>query len=39
MRSVNSETGRALNLRGINARVIAAGTVHVGDPVVVVPSS
>jgi len=30
---VNSPTGKALHLRGINARVIQAGTVHVGDPV------
>ena len=28
---VNSAVGRELNLRGINARVIAAGTVRVGD--------
>ena len=28
---VNSPEGRALNLRGINTRVVAAGTVRVGD--------
>ena len=30
---VNSAEGRALNLRGINARVVEAGTVRVGDAV------
>ena len=30
---VNSEVGRALNLRGVNARVIRAGVVTVGDSV------
>ena len=29
----NSAEGRALNLRGINARVVKPGTVRVGDPV------
>ena len=29
----NSPEGRALNLRGINARVVQPGTVRVGDPV------
>ena len=33
MRWVNSETGRALNLRGINARVVEPGTIHRGDPI------
>ena len=33
MRWVNSETGRALNLRGINARVIAPGTIRRGDSI------
>jgi len=33
MRFVNSPDGRALNLRGINARVVEAGTFRVGDPV------
>jgi len=32
-RFVNSPDGRALNLRGINARVVVAGTVRVGDAV------
>lgn len=31
MKFVNSPAGRALNLRGINARVVAAGTIRVGD--------
>ena len=31
MTFVNSPTGRQLNLRGINAKVIEAGTVRVGD--------
>jgi MOSC domain-containing protein YiiM len=30
---INSEVGRALNLRGVNARVIEGGTVRVGDTV------
>jgi MOSC domain-containing protein YiiM len=30
---VNSPAGRALNLRGINTRVVEAGTVRVGDDV------
>ena len=33
LRFVNSEVGRELNLRGINAKVVVAGTVHVGDAV------
>jgi hypothetical protein len=33
-RFVNSPVGRELNLRGINTRVITAGTVHPGDQVV-----
>jgi hypothetical protein len=33
MRFVNSATGRRLRLRGMNARVVVAGTVAVGDPV------
>lgn len=32
-RFVNSEVGRALNLRGVNARVVQAGTVRPGDVV------
>ena len=31
MKFVNSAVGRALHLRGINARVIEAGTIRVGD--------
>jgi len=30
-RLVNSDLGRALNLRGVNARVVTAGTVRTGD--------
>ena len=30
---VNSPDGRALNLRGINTRVVKPGTIRVGDPV------
>jgi hypothetical protein len=33
LRFVNSPVGRALNLRGINARVIRSGVVRVGDAV------
>lgn len=33
MRFVNSPTGRRLRLRGMNAKVVAAGTVRVGDRV------
>jgi hypothetical protein len=33
MQFVNSPTGRALRLRGLNARVVTAGTVSVGDVV------
>jgi len=33
MKFVNSEVGRELNLRGINAKVVKPGTVHVGDVV------
>jgi hypothetical protein len=31
MKLVNGPVGRALNLRGINARVVQAGTIRVGD--------
>jgi hypothetical protein len=37
-RFVNSDVGRELNLRGINARVVSAGTVHVGDTISKTPS-
>lgn len=33
MKFVNSAEGRRLNLRGINARVVHAGVVRLGDPV------
>ena len=33
MKLVNSPVGRALNLRGINARVVEPGTIRVGDVV------
>jgi MOSC domain-containing protein YiiM len=33
LRFVNSEVGRELNLRGINAKVVVAGTVRAGDTV------
>jgi hypothetical protein len=33
MRFVNSPQGRALRLRGLNARVVVAGSVHAGDKV------
>jgi len=39
MEFVNSETGRKHNLRGINAKVIHAGTVRIGDAVIVVSRS
>lgn len=32
-RWLNTPTGRSLNLRGINAKVIAGGIVRVGDPI------
>ncbi len=37
LRFVNSPTGRALNLRGINARVIHPGPIHAGDKVTRLP--
>jgi MOSC domain-containing protein YiiM len=33
LRFVNSEVGRELNLRGVNAKVIVGGWVRLGDPV------
>jgi MOSC domain-containing protein YiiM len=33
MKFVNSDTGRELNLRGINTRVISAGSVRPGDTI------
>jgi len=35
-RFVNSSAGRQLNLRGINTRVLTAGEIRAGDPVVAV---
>lgn len=35
LKFVNSPAGRELNLRGINARVVTPGTMHVGDTIVV----
>ena len=35
LRFVNSPVGRALQLRGVNAKVVAAGAVRVGDTVTV----
>jgi MOSC domain-containing protein YiiM len=35
LRVVNSPSGRALNLRGINARVVVPGTIRVGDKLAV----
>lgn len=37
MQFVNSPVGRAWNLRGINARVVRAGTIATGDPVTKLP--
>src|SRR5437870_5761876 len=33
MRFVNTQVGRELNLRGIYARIVTAGTVRTGDPI------
>jgi hypothetical protein len=33
LKFVNSEVGRELNLRGVNARIIAGGIVRAGDPI------
>jgi MOSC domain-containing protein YiiM len=38
LRFVNSPVGRALRLRGLNATVVAPGTVRVGDPVRKLPA-
>ena len=37
-RFVNSKTGRELNLRGINAKVVTAGIVRRGDPIAKLPA-
>jgi MOSC domain-containing protein YiiM len=34
LKFVNSEVGRALNLRGVNARIVEGGVVRPGDPIV-----
>jgi len=34
LKFVNSETGRELNLRGVNARIVSGGVVRVGDAIV-----
>jgi hypothetical protein len=39
MKFVNSADGRALQLRGINARVITSGRVRTGDPIRKLPPS
>lgn len=31
MKFVNSPAGRALNLRGINTKIVRGGTIRVGD--------
>ena len=38
LRVVNSPPGRALNLRGINARVVVPGSISVGDRIRAVPA-
>jgi MOSC domain-containing protein YiiM len=37
LRFVNSEVGRSLRLRGLNARVVVAGTIRRGDAVTKLP--
>lgn len=37
MKFVNSEVGRSLHLRGVNARVVEPGTIRVGDAVTRLP--
>lgn len=37
VRFVNSEAGRELNLRGINAKVVVSGTIQVGDEITKLP--
>jgi MOSC domain-containing protein YiiM len=36
---VNSPVGRALRLRGVNARIVVTGTVRVGDSIEKVPQA
>lgn len=38
MKFVNSPVGRALNLRGINAKVVRSGEIRVGDVVKKLPA-
>jgi hypothetical protein len=38
MKFVNSPIGRSLNLRGINARVVHSGVIHIGDIVRKLPA-
>lgn len=33
LKFVNSDVGRALNLRGVNARIVSGGVVRAGDPI------
>jgi MOSC domain-containing protein YiiM len=39
LRFVNSDVGRRLNLRGINARVVVPGTIGTGDLIEVIPAA
>jgi MOSC domain-containing protein YiiM len=39
MKFVNSDVGRELHLRGINARVVQPGTIRVGDSVRRIPAA
>jgi MOSC domain-containing protein YiiM len=39
LRFVNSRTGRALRLRGLNARIVVSGTVRTGDVVRKLPTA
>jgi MOSC domain-containing protein YiiM len=39
LRFVNSQTGYALRMRGMNATVVRAGTVRTGDPIRKLPST
>jgi len=38
LRFVNSRTGRALRLRGLNARIVVSGTVRPGDVIRKLPA-
>lgn len=39
LRFVNSRTGRALRLRGLNAKIVVPGTIRVGDEIRKVPAA